>query len=897
MADVTKNSYSEINNHSKVIFQRGRPVVDFELNELQDNLRVQQYRSLKEGTSVLSTQVAGSNDNGFKVTGTGASNAVTVEAGFIFLGGIPIRRASSGTLSGFTNADGSNPRIDVVYVSLAETEVADPAEVPELGETTKRLKLVATLGIVTGVAGASPVAPAIPADSLAEVWEGGTKYFKLAEVTRPTATNTIAAGNVVDFRARLPPYVVNQITKTINGVITGNWITSVGDGVNSFGDFDGATSIASIVTFLNAVYPSGWQATIHLKSGSYQNAGSVTIPSDCQLTIIGNSPSLSTDDLPCVINTPAAPFDTAATFFVSGKLRLKNVTLKGGSNPSLFSVVVVQDNGSAYFDDCFCENFALASTRAKEIIFNRCEIRGITTAPALQFTPSLSLNTGEYVALSDCVIVGAVDQAIGEFTPGTSGGALGHVWFIRCRITTGGVSSGGVTPSNNPGVFSIQGWSTNPPVGISGLHWINCDVTALTVSGGSAILAYMATGTISDRNTAVQLIEIDGGNWLIDCSVSNSTNSTPFYIGHGVWGGASADESIVEVRLKNLVTGYNSSGTPALYGGAPSDLVYSGGAWAAWTVRGHIVHVNNLRFKRLIKASTSCDFAVVGKISVDVNHVILNDHPIAGSGTAPVHRVVMYHVLQERNKAVWTNVLFDGNSTGDYTTVSANNGIFSDRLHPSGDTQTYTQMVLDRCSIMHVTTGTQKGFVISPQASQLRRIKLNNCVFRAIGDDGIYLAAGPLPRALHIKNCEVCGCSGLGIDINTTSNWGPADVQITGCLITENSDVGIRVKITGALFNTKRGPLIANNTVFDNGATNQIELGTTSVDETSGMIIGNSCHGSTIASGKISVLSSSIIWVCGIDANGVDVVQGQTLAATAANGTGLRHNQAIWQKT
>ncbi len=197
MADITKDSFDETNLFSKVIMQRGRDVLDFELNEFQDILRVFMFRQFAEGLQT-SANNPGSNDDGYLVVGTSAANSVTLTAGFIFCDGIPLELAADTAFAGFTTNAGA-PRTDTVYLAVTEVEVADPAQVPQLGETTKRRQIQITVSVsITGQAG-------VPANTVAEIWEGGIHYFMIADIARATGVAAIAPGDVTDLRGLLPP--------------------------------------------------------------------------------------------------------------------------------------------------------------------------------------------------------------------------------------------------------------------------------------------------------------------------------------------------------------------------------------------------------------------------------------------------------------------------------------------------------------------------------------------------------------------------------------------------------------------------------------------------------------------------------------------------------------------
>lgn len=220
MADTTQNSYFEPNEFDKVLFQRGRDVRDCELNEFQDIFRVFLLRTIYAGLQNAPTPInPGYSDNSFKVVGTGANNAVTIDQGTmappgaLLCDGIPIRPIIPGssplaygsfTYSGFATR-GANG-IDTVYLAISEVEVADPSASPQLGPTTTRRQLQVTVNV-------SPTGPGgVPANSANEIWQGGTHYFKIANVTRRTGDPVIHSTDVTDLR--LPLFPIQQETVT-----------------------------------------------------------------------------------------------------------------------------------------------------------------------------------------------------------------------------------------------------------------------------------------------------------------------------------------------------------------------------------------------------------------------------------------------------------------------------------------------------------------------------------------------------------------------------------------------------------------------------------------------------------------------------------------------------------
>jgi len=187
MADVTQNTFDESKKYDKVTFQRGRNVLDSELNELQDNARVMLYRQMQAlfGSTELSVKSAVS----FAVTG--GTNQITVAAGVGSAYGYIISQTGSVNVSGLTTPGGA--RTDCVWLSISESEIDSVADTTiataALGETTRRAKLVIGWGVTEN----SLTTPA----STGEPWAGGTVYIRVALLSR-TASATVSDSMIYD---------------------------------------------------------------------------------------------------------------------------------------------------------------------------------------------------------------------------------------------------------------------------------------------------------------------------------------------------------------------------------------------------------------------------------------------------------------------------------------------------------------------------------------------------------------------------------------------------------------------------------------------------------------------------------------------------------------------------
>lgn len=191
MADITRDSYQDSKNYSRLIFQRGRFAIDSEYNELQQIIEAREARALRN----ILGDVGAAKGTACQVGTDGVTaNQVTIAAGIYTIRGCTIEVFNTVTIAGLTTPGGA--RQDTVWMSITESEidsVADPnIAVVQLGETTRRRQFTVNFGVNEG--SATP-----PADTAGEPWAGGTKYITLAHLYR-SASAVVAANQIVDRR-------------------------------------------------------------------------------------------------------------------------------------------------------------------------------------------------------------------------------------------------------------------------------------------------------------------------------------------------------------------------------------------------------------------------------------------------------------------------------------------------------------------------------------------------------------------------------------------------------------------------------------------------------------------------------------------------------------------------
>ena len=216
MADITKDSFNEANDFTKVVFQRGRDLLDFELNEFQDILRVFSARLGQVGVGLWQAAAATpsypySSDNGLQVvpSPTSTPNEVQINAGTFIVDGIVQDYLAPTTL--VLPASAATVQYDVVYIAVTEAEVADPNAVPQIGPTTVRRQL--STSVLTYRTASLPIDPSFPANPAAWLWQGQTRYYAVAVVTRPALSTVVTAADILDLRRQTPSRTLDEAAR------------------------------------------------------------------------------------------------------------------------------------------------------------------------------------------------------------------------------------------------------------------------------------------------------------------------------------------------------------------------------------------------------------------------------------------------------------------------------------------------------------------------------------------------------------------------------------------------------------------------------------------------------------------------------------------------------------
>jgi len=787
MADITKDSFHTTNLHSKVIFQRGRHVMDFELNEAQDILRVFAYNQFWAGIQADNLN-PGVVDGSWKCVQNTADtvnkvfinglNATPKRIGYIFCDGIPLFLDSPGEeVGGFTTNAGASDRYDGLYLAVTEGEVADPAMVPAIGETTRRRKLSYSWAIVEDEdgAGVAPVNDALP------IWEGGTHYFKIARILRPSGTADILTAHITDERFMLPTSLWSAIIHYHSGVIEGNWEFTVGDGATSFGDFNGEDGIKIAIDTLVGIGLTSF--TIKVKHGSF-TVGAVTgitvPPTVTDIRIIGTGAGT-------VLGVTGAG---STGIYLKGTPGTQKAVIEGINFNTTTGICLKSDGAEIILRNCTFTNEGVCITAGPSdrstLIAENCVWNCISDA--VHFRPSVAGTVGKFV-FSECCFNMMANGTHPLRVSGVDMGAHIVVWqgasLTNCRLNL----AGSVTAQPSGGMGAIKIWDIPTLKLLVGtLEWVNCFVQSNTLDDGGAEHSLL---TIIDgdgqRDFSIEKVIIRGGKWLVTSRATSSPSSvTPLYIGpYNIFAGSGIDTVVIE----DVTLGAEDD--VGVWGRAPAPLSYEDVAdWAAFTISATNVRVKNVALVGMPILGDCADMALAYTDSLEVDGLFHTysamNYP--GSGSPPNYRISISPQGGDASKGVVSRLHLRGSND---SFLSLGGSVLLLGAAKYGGNLTLVDCILDTLG-----TGSQSGYRVRPNSSMsltLMRCMGSHLGWLGLGFSYAYQVGDSVLKKLHIIDCEFSN-SGIGIYIDSelgSVNMLP-DLLIQGCQCCYNTSYGIQ---------------------------------------------------------------------------------------------------------
>lgn len=708
----------------------------------------------------------------------------------------------------------------------------------------------------------------------------------------------------------------------------GSWQFSVGDGVNTFGDFNGANAIRQLIDYLNSLNAT-WSSTVLVKGSGYLISGSadtLTIPTGCCLNLVGaqgdNTPGVA------LLNSTGG---TLPTFTVSGALALLGVNLTSvsiGAQPAIVMGAASSDAPRLKLVNCrlgaspirFVQssgpNNSVGdySLYAENVVFDPGSSSSGHAFECVTATNSAVVGSVKFVG---CKFIGVQNQALILFAPSVTGGMLiNNLIFEDCSVLLAGSSGGINNGTNNSGIFQILTTTSYSSGWIRNILFQNCNVLA---SGPRPLLMYITVGD----NFKINQFTIRGGAWLCD-STNTTVSINPFTIAPLTPAGGFGDlpiyavggEPAVSVIIENCFTGYATlSGdwpgtitSAGNYGTNPGEqsahlpLGWSPTLWGCWTVRSENITLRKVKFIGGIAKSTIGEFQLFGTYNTDVDDLVIYTTGGAnGNGAYPNERVSIIAGSPYSGRATVSKLAIDGRGAKQATKALL---LFHD-VPASAPSTTFRgwRLVIDKCDLGKLDTfstcdciGYGNGSIIV----DMNIVITNNVLEQA--RSAFKLNGGSLPFSFVFENNLVFGHKDVGLSLLPV-NWEAGNhVSISrnvieGCLAagiycTPTTSWG--ADLTGA------GPAIIGNICRNNNMAAtpdvQIIVGLVGIDHPGGTILGNICGGTEVGSIAVYTGSSGLIDVTGIDWSGHATVVTVPVNVTdlPSNGTRMAHNNALW---
>jgi hypothetical protein len=631
-----------------------------------------------------------------------------------------------------------------------------------------------------------------------------------------------------DYMLRLMDYphgIAAQPTvlKALNARMT----VVVGDGVNTFGDFNGPTAIED--AYAQLFLTGNGSLHIYVKNGVYDITG---LDVEHPLIIEGMTSS------GVVLHNHRSGATPAINTSDDVMVTLRNLSIvKAASNP----YAVGGDSGQFVLDSC---TFTDQAVKVGTYSLNR-----VLSARRCTFNPGPSLACVEVGVRADChgyyfdecLFYGGTDYPVLMITGSDSLAAravVSGIEFNRCSMLLSSVSMSGANPSGNPGVLQLVPGATSW-VTVKDVTWRDCHVQANRAGSAVSMLMYLRNGT---QYITVDQLSILGGRW--ECPWLD-TDFPPFYIGGATY---AAISHVNSVTIEDVQWGFSAGlvTSPINYGVAPAELSAPTN-WAAFFIHAaKSLRVHNLEFISCSFQSGTCgDLWLYRAPAYDVSDVRLTTFTgDTAAATTPAFRV--------RIDGAWSSgevngLLVDPGSSHVYP--GAVRALVE--LAPGGG------LTLNSCT---VTNEQAAGYYLVSEGTRSDGLSLINCDARAV-IDGFYTAMTVTDvRGLVIRGGRYSYNTGLGIRLYGTSANACRlyDMSITEVEAQGNGAQGLYVCPGAWTTDAYRTCVVANNRVHDNngGATAvQIQFGdsgsATLAGSFCGVVTGNTCGGASATPGQI----------------------------------------------
>ena len=516
----------------------------------------------------------------------------------------------------------------------------------------------------------------------------------------PLSSSTAANGDqFIRVLNALPTAAVpGSYPESILQSLNARFEATVGDGVNTFGDFNGPSGLQDAVNFFAA--STQGVGHIKVKSGNSYTWTSVNLTGKTALYIEGSG-STSTSITSLNVSGPA--------FQLNFQLVMKGISWvqSPGTSPVGFLVL----GGCVFLEDVVLEGLFIEVSNAQSLFFpavlgvcfyaKNCVFLSTAIATPGVIFDAEDGNTHAGYILEDCTFNATVPEAktvvIGTASP-TAGTVISGVRFIRCTyVLAGSLVTAGVH-ANNTGVLEIAPQGSQDFT-IADITFQDCDVSVVGGAGYASILAYImplgygATGLT--QAAILKKVTIRGGKWdagsapsdlgnLFICAQKIVVEDVDFYGTNGPGAGVAPPEAKWAIFASSTPIPQNIWSKFTFSVGRASSLNVGAGRVFQADLG---IDITNARFSNLTQCNT-CDLRVdlpgtyVGEGTVSVSSRIQNVKffnylpATSPGGSVPLYRFYinsLFRAAGDNNvHAVVDQVSLLGLTAGESTNWSAN---------------------------------------------------------------------------------------------------------------------------------------------------------------------------------------------------------------------------------
>lgn len=701
--------------------------------------------------------------------------------------------------------------------------------------------------------------------------------------------NTLPLSGTTDRYIRIFEKEANLLTPNLLKKVNAIWTVTVGNGTNSFGDFNGANAIQQAIAFYISSGSTADNIRIQCKNGSYTvngAYGSIVIPvaaSNCIIEGVGKNVTIrATDTTSPIINA-------------TNDLDIRDIKLQGKTGAG--TVAIRSANSEVNISNCYIYEAQIEMTDPYSYNFEKSWFTNDSTASIIRVILSNGSSDGRCVA-RDCEFIISSGswgkpvisvEALNSTIPVTT---VSNILFDNCKLVLRSATDNGGMLSGNCGVIDLvpngSCYNTGTGIKIEEINFHNCVVQANNSSSAISILIHLLPvnngNIVTDDSTEfayVNHIIIDGGKWTCP---SRDTVFNPFTI-----------LGVENITVKNVTLGFNTSANFS-YGGATGEVGYwANGAdstvplfdWGAFAfcAADHLV-LKNIKFENLSRINTIGD-VFIRYLFMDISDIDMRSMYVNGTGSVPNQRVLF-------RPSAGNSVTAGGTIKNWYMSVST---VSAGQMHaanvilyePSPNRVTFDNITIDGFRASDNLTGSNAfcipntfGWIASPYTSFVKEtdnLTIKNSVFTS-NYSGFYVYSTDSSQTIGrtvsyvggiiLHNNQIYRNIRYGILIESdVSNAKIGNITLSQNNINKNgSTLGLPgVFIASGNWGTNSWLTIVNNIVVENNLVNtQDQIHIYSLDKNietmpRGMVTGNVVFPGTIQCNRISAgLAIAGLW-------------------------------------